>query len=88
VIFGEDAFKRFDGDKFKGKFLESAFEAVSVGIASNLHSYSLPQDIDFITEKVEALHNKETFRKYTGSGSNAKTRIPKIIPFAIEYFKK
>lgn len=38
--------------------------------------------------KVKELHEDETFKKYTGSGSNARTRIPKIIPFAKGFFKK
>lgn len=87
-VFGEDAFKRFDGYSFKGKFLESVFEAVSVGIAHNLESYNLPDDKEFLKQKVESIHSEEIFRKNTGSGSNARNRIPKIIPFAKEYFKK
>lgn len=87
-IFGEDAFKRYDGEKFKGKFLESAFEAVSVGIAHNCDSYTFPNDIEFIKDKVKALHSEEVFRKNTGSGSNARNRIPKIIPFTKDFFKK
>ncbi|QXV67070.1 DUF262 domain-containing protein [Mucilaginibacter sp. 21P] len=85
---GDNVFKRFDGNVFKGKFLESAYEAVSVGVAFNLSSYKLPDDIDFLRAKIKNLHTEEHFRKYTGSGSNAKTRIPNILPFAKEYFKK
>ncbi len=84
----DEVFKRYDGNKFKGKFLESAFEAISVGIASNLHNYSIPKDNTFLKQKIKALHIQPEFKKYTGSGSNARTRIPKIIPFAIKFFKK
>lgn len=87
-ILGEDVFKRYDKDKFKGKFLESVFEAISVGIAHNIESYTMPEDADFLVEKAKGLHSEEWFRKNTGSGSNARTRIPKIIPLAKEYFKK
>jgi uncharacterized protein with ParB-like and HNH nuclease domain len=88
TLGGENIFKRFDGTNFKGKFLESAYEAISVGISTNLTSYKLPDDIPFIQDKIKALHSEEIFRKYTGSGSNAKTRIPKIVPFAKEFFAK
>lgn len=87
TLAGDDIFKRFDGNKFKGKFLESSFEAISVGIAANLSSYNLPHDNDSLLTKIKELHSREEFTKYTGSGSNAKTRIPKIVPFAKNYFK-
>lgn len=85
---GENVFKRFDGISFKGKFLESAFEAISVGVATNYSIYNLPNDNDSIKEKIKKIHTEEQFRKYTGSGSNARTRIPKIVSFAKEYFSK
>lgn len=87
-IEGENVFKRYDGISFKGKFLESAFEAISVGVASNYNSYDLPNDNNFIKDKIKQLHTEEQFRKNTGSGSNARTRIPKVVPFAKEFFSK
>lgn len=87
-LYNEDSFKRFDGEVFKGKFLESAFEAISIGIALNFDSYSIPEDNGFLKEKIKNLHQEGTFKRFTGSGSNAKTRIPNIIPFTVEYFKK
>lgn len=85
---GENVFKRYDGTTFKGKFLESAFEAISVGVSANYDKYALPDDNEYIKAKIKAIHSEEPFRKYTGSGSNARTRIPKIVPFAKEYFSK
>lgn len=87
-ILGEDAFKRYDGTKFKGKFLESAFEAITVGLAENFGQYNFPADNNILLDKIKELHNKETFKRYTGSGSNARTRIPRIIPFAKQFFQK
>ena len=87
-VLGEKAFKRFDGTNFKGKFLESAFEAITVGLSFNLESYQFPNDDEIILRKVKELHDDETFKKYTGSGSNARSRIPKIIPFAKDHFSK
>lgn len=84
---GEDAFKRFDGHAFKGKFLESAFEAVTVGLASNIGAYE-DGDLELIRQKVQELHGAEIFQRFTGSGTNAKTRIPNIVPFAKHFFRK
>ncbi len=88
TILNDKSFKRYDGDKFKGKFLESAFESISIGLAHNLDSYTLPQDNDLIIGKIKKLHMHDEFKKYTGSGTNARTRIPRLIPFTIIYFQK
>ncbi len=85
---GENVFKRYDGSSFKGKFLESAFEAISVGVATNYSFYNLPNDNNLIKEKIKKIHTEELFRKNTGSGSNARTRIPKVVPFAKDFFSK
>ena len=87
-ILGDNAFKRYDGTEFKGKFLESAFEAITIGLAANFEQYNFPADNLFLKNKVKNLHNDQTFQNYTGSGSNARTRIPRIIPFTKNYFKK
>lgn len=87
-VVADDAFKRYDRTKFKGKFLESAFEAITIGLASNIQNYTFPTDNDFLLNKIKVLHSDSTFRSFTGSGSNARTRIPRLLPFAKDYFKK
>jgi hypothetical protein len=87
-ILGEKSFKKFNGNDFKGKFLESAFEAVSVGLASNIEKYTFPQDDDILKTKIEKLYSEGTYEQTSGSGSNAKSRIPKLVPFAKNYFSK
>lgn len=87
-ILGEKAFKKFNGNDFKGKFLESAFEAVSVGISTNIYSYTLPSEDNILIDKIEKLYEQETYIQTSGSGSNAKSRIPKLVPFSKQYFKK
>lgn len=87
-ILGEKSFKKFNGTDFKGKFLESAFEAVAVGISANINSYNLPQEDNILLSKIQHLYNEETYNQTSGSGSNAKSRIPKLVPFAKQYFSK
>lgn len=81
-------FKKYDAEKaeFKGGFLESAFEAIMVGMASNLDSYKI-SDKNIIEDKIKNLWSEPVFRDNVGSGTNAKTRIPNIIPFSKTYFK-
>lgn len=87
-ILGEKTFKKYNGTDFKGKFLESAYEAVSVGLASNIEQYNLPLENDLILNKIRGLYDEEVYIQTSGSGSNAKSRIPKLVPFAKNYFSK
>jgi len=87
-LLQDKIFKKFDGRSFKGKFLESSFESIAVGIGSNIESYEYPADKQYLLEKIKKLYAQEIYSTNAGSGSNAKTRIPKLVPFAKEYFKK
>lgn len=87
---GEKSFKKFDGTDFKGKFLESAFEAIAVGLGTNIDSYRnlFDDGNSVVATKIKALYHEDIFMQNTGSGSNAKTRIPRIVPFAKEFFRR
>ncbi len=87
-ILGEKSFKKYNGNEFKGKFLESAFEAVSIGLSANISTYNLPLEDPIILDKIRLLYEEDTYIQTSGSGSNAKSRIPKLVPFAKEYFEK
>lgn len=85
---GDKAFKKYTGDDFKGKFLESAFETVAIGLCHNIDSYSNPDDIDLLKDKIKNLYSQEDYTATSGSGSNAKVRIPRLVPFSKTYFAK
>ncbi len=86
-LLDEKSFKKFDGIDFKGKFLESAFETVAVGLGTNIQSYTFPQDNSKLLEKIKGLYTQDSYSLNAGSGSNAKTRIPRIVPFAKDFFR-
>ncbi len=87
TALGDNTFKKATDGVFKGKFLESAFEAITTGLGYNLDNYN-QNDIELIREKVTNLWKQPIFIHNSGSGLNAKGRIPKLIPFSKEYFKK
>ena len=87
-ILGEKAFKKYNGTDFKGKFLESSYEAVSIGLSANISTYNLPLENNIILSKIQNLYAEEVYNQTSGSGSNAKSRIPKLVPFAKSYFEK
>lgn len=84
---GDKVFTKFDGQSFKGKFLESSFEAITIGLRFNLDSYKGKRDEKIITEKIKQMWSNPKFLNYSGSGSNAKIRIPKLIKFGKEFYK-
>jgi len=61
---------------------------VSIGLATNIEQYNLPLENDLILNKIKGLYAEDTYNQTSGSGSNAKTRIPKLVPFAKTYFSK
>lgn len=84
--FGEKAFKKDQ----KGKFLESAFESIAIGLSKNIDDYDISSDIDIdlVRQKIIELFSQPFYTSNAGSGTNAKSRINKIIPQAINFFKK
>jgi uncharacterized protein with ParB-like and HNH nuclease domain len=85
---GEKAFKKYDGSEYRGKFLESAFESITVGVGKNIDDYHFPDDNDILLTKIQRMYSEEGYYQNAGSGSNAKTRIPRLITFATQYYKK
>lgn len=86
--FGENAFKRWTGNDFKGQFLMSAFEVIGSGLSHHLTKIEELRDPnDFLCKKVKLLWNEQTFNDYSGAGVRGTTRLQKLLPFAKEYLK-
>ncbi|MCD4811388.1 DUF262 domain-containing protein [bacterium] len=89
----EDSFKRynFDKNRFEGKFLLSSFEAISIGIGSNIDRWIEKKYdeklIGDIYERAKSLWSNTTYTTNIGSGSSFNTRIPVIVPLGKEIFK-
>lgn len=89
---GENAFKRYNTErkKFEGRFLLSSFEAVGIGIGSNINEWSSkPIDralIESLTEKASSLWSDATYQSNIGSGINFNIRIPAIVPLGKKIF--
>lgn len=84
---GDKVFTKFDGKSFKGKFLESSFEAMTIGLRYNLDSYKDRGDEKIVIDKIKRMWITPDFLDYSGSGSNAKIRIPKLIAFGKKFYK-
>jgi len=87
---GNDAFKKWDGFSFGGKFLMSLYETVAFGVSMNMANYEKlgrKEQIDIVTTKTKALWDDPTFEKNSGAGVRGTTRLAKLLPMAEEYFK-
>jgi len=89
----EYAFKRynFDKERFEGKFLLSAYEAIGIGVGSNIDEWKtkiIDDDlIKDVKDRAISLWANETYMDNMGSGSNFNTRIPVIVPLGKNIFK-
>lgn len=89
---GENAFKRYstERNKFEGRFLLSSFEAVGIGIGSNIENWSLkPIDealIESLTKRASSLWSDATYLGNIGSGVNFNIRISAIVPLGKKIF--
>ena len=87
---GADAFKRWDGERFTGMFLMSAYEIVAYGVSQNIsqvEAIRLPERKKLIRERIIAMWNDAQFRHNSGAGVRGTTRLRNLLPMANEYFK-
>lgn len=85
---GADAFKRWDGTLFRGKFLISVFEVLAPGVARNIDEIEgLPDPSAFIQSKAQTLWANETFQNNSGGGTRGTTRLINLLPMSEEFMK-
>ncbi|PEY23108.1 hypothetical protein CN340_19805 [Bacillus anthracis] len=84
---GDTAFKKYNPSKEKasGGFLISGFEAIAIGIGYNLQEEKLISE-SLIEVKCQEIWAHDDFRVVSGSGSNAKRRLPVLIPLGKSFF--
>jgi len=89
---GDEAFVPYkeDKDTFSGGFSVAAFEAITHGVSSNLSTWKkIPKEDQqrLLKEKVvEMWKDKNRWRKSTGTGINAETRLPFILSYAPDHY--
>ena len=83
------SFRRFDAakERYLGGFLISAYEVLAIGLSyymQNPKSNFNNLDLDNMARR---MWSDKKFTDATGSGIRASTRIPKVIPYAREFFE-
>ncbi|MCC8256627.1 DUF262 domain-containing protein [Vibrio campbellii] len=87
ATLSDNAFKRRVGEDFKGGFQLSIFEVIAVGTYLYLktgHDEALLPNL--LRQISNELGTNEVFTRYSGSGSKANYRWPKIVPLAKSLF--
>lgn len=87
---GGDAFKRWDGNEFRGKFLMSVFEVMAHGVALNIDALQpLPQQdkLEFLRRKARELWGNEVFRLNSGGGTRGTTRLVNLLPVGRDFLR-
>jgi hypothetical protein len=87
---GETAFKKWDGNDFKGMFLMSVYEVMATGVARNLDAIeAIPQEQRdaFIINRAKELWRNPAFTQSSGAGVRGTTRLTKLLPIAAELLK-
>ncbi|MFB2772568.1 DUF262 domain-containing protein [Pelatocladus sp. BLCC-F211] len=83
---GSDSFRRYspNKDKFLGGFLVSAYEVIALGIGFNYEKLS--NSHTNIREIVKKIWISPDYTNWSGSGTTAQRRVPKLVPFGRQMF--
>ncbi len=84
---GDDAFRRWDGDKqrFLGPFSISAYEAITSGVAATHESWN-ERSHGELEQRIQDMWNDPEFRDKSGVGMNARKRLPLLVSYGRRFF--
>lgn len=82
---GEDAFKKYQDQRFKGPVMLAAFEAIIPGLFLNLDYWELHKDE--LCERIKQLYSRDEFSNATRRGTRALDRMSQLIKFSRVWFK-
>ena len=82
---GDNSFKRYvpDKEKFMGGFLLSAYEVIALGMG--FHHENLPSSNE-IAERIKKVWSSRDYKNWSGGGTNAARRLPRLIPLGRKVF--
>ena len=80
---GENSFRRYTENGFKGGFLLTPYEVIAFGLGHNYPNFPNSQKT---FEKVKNLNYYQDFQKFSGSGVRADYRLPNLIPLGRKIF--
>ncbi|MET3230842.1 UNVERIFIED_ORG: hypothetical protein ABIC54_003038 [Burkholderia sp. 1263] len=85
----DQAFKRWDGENFGGKFLMSLFEVIAIGVSKNIDNISRKtpaRQRTFLTGRAKSLWENDVFQANSGAGVRGTTRLMRLLPLAESHY--
>jgi len=87
-IMGEDVFKKYNGVKHMGPFLNSSYQAISCGVYHNINEILIKENyLEWLEQKINAIYEQDVFIKNTTPGARAIPRYKELTLLGLEYFK-
>lgn len=83
-ILGEDTFKKYQDDKFKGPFMIAAFESIIPGLFINLCYFESHRE--HLLERIKKIYTQEEFINAVRRGTRALDRMAQLIQFSRHWF--
>jgi hypothetical protein len=83
---GEDAFRRFDGNRHLGPFSISGFEFITAGLAANIDLWE--SSPDSLPSKIQSAWSSSDFRDNSGTGISPRRRVPRLVLRSREFFSR
>lgn len=80
----DDAFRKYNNNRFTGPFSISAYECIIPGLSNNYKNLSA----NFVSETIKRMWNTERFITNSGAGLRAADRVKKLIPLGMELFNE
>lgn len=86
--YGQNALRRYDGQRHTGRVGLVAFECIAVGIGKNIAAIrALPEPADFVSERVISFWGQREIENFLSQGMRGTTRIQRTVPFGEQWFR-
>lgn len=76
---GTNSFRKYNNSRFTGGFSLAAFETIAYGIFNNIDKIRLNAAYD-PSDTIKSMWDNAVFRKHSGSGVRATSRLSKLLP--------
>lgn len=84
---GKNTFKKIRMNKFEGQFLLTKFEVITHGIYFNINKIiQLTDAKSFLENKIKYIDTTDTYKKYSGSGVRASSRLSHLLELGEHLF--
>jgi hypothetical protein len=83
---GDDAFRRWDGDRHTGPFSISGYEFITSGLAHNLEYWKL-QTPELLAARIRQVWSDNFFKNWSGTGMSPRRRVPRLVNRARVFFE-